>query len=154
LIKFFSYYLRVILNLKIIVCGSIGFGGIDDIRNLQRKIKENGLTIIDHISEEGMDYSDITDFRDHQDLSREIVEHDLRFVEEADIIVALVSKPSFGTAIEMYIAKQKGKHVIVLADRPIPTPWPIFLSTKTVKTEEDLLIALKEIEQKSKDQLE
>jgi len=142
------------LNLKIIVCGSIGFGGIDDIRNLQRKIKENGLTIIDHISEEGMDYSDITDFRDHQDLSREIVEHDLRFVEEADIIVALVSKPSFGTAIEMYIAKQKGKHVIVLADRPIPTPWPIFLSTKTVKTEEDLLIALKEIEQKSKDQLE
>jgi len=144
----------VILNLKIIVCGSIGFGGIDDIRNLQRKIKENGLTIIDHISEEGMDYSDITDFRDHQDLSREIVEHDLRFVEEADIIVALVSKPSFGTAIEMYIAKQKGKHVIVLADRPIPTPWPIFLSTKTVKTEEDLLIALKEIEQKSKDQLE
>lgn len=144
----------MILNLKIIVCGSIGFGGIDDIRNLQRKIKENGLTIIDHISEEGMDYSDITDFRDHQDLSREIVEHDLRFVEEADIIVALVSKPSFGTAIEMYIAKQKGKHVIVLADRPIPTPWPIFLSTKTVKTEEDLLIALKEIEQKSKDQLE
>ena len=142
------------MNLKIIVCGSIGFGGIDDIRNLQRKIKENGLTIIDHISEEGMDYSDITDFRDHQDLSREIVEHDLRFVEEADIIVALVSKPSFGTAIEMYIAKQKGKHVIVLADRPIPTPWPIFLSTKTVKTEEDLLIALKEIEQKSKDQLE
>jgi len=41
---------RSLAGMKVIVCGSIGYGGLDEIRALQKLIKEKGFEIIDHIS--------------------------------------------------------------------------------------------------------
>ena len=50
-----------------------------------------------------MDYSHISDFRDKQDLSSKIINHDLKYIESSDVVV--VNGPSYGTAIEMFAPK-------------------------------------------------
>lgn len=121
------------------VCGSIGYGGINEIRRLYALLREKGYDIVDHLIEKGMDYSDINDFRDKKELSHEIVKHDLEYVNKSDIIIVVANSPSYGTAMEMLIAKEKGKKVIVLAKDPIPTPWPINFSDFIVKDEFELI---------------
>jgi hypothetical protein len=92
-----------------------------------------------------MDYSSMDDFRDQKELSKKIVEHDLKYVQKADVLVVLTGTPSYGTAIEMYVARNLGKKVILLAENPIPTPWPIYFSDYVVKTEEELLSILRRL---------
>jgi hypothetical protein len=86
-----------------------------------------------------MDYSDINDFRDKKELSHEIIKHDLEYVNKSDIIIVVANSPSYGTAMEMLIAKEGGKKVIVLAKDPIPSPWPINFSDFIVKDESELI---------------
>ena len=131
--------------MKIMVCGSIGYGGIEKIKDLQQFLLQGDFDVIDHISEEGMDYSDIKDFRFKRDLSERIVEHDLKFVDKADVLVVLLEGPSFGTAIEMHEARMKGKKVISLAEDEIPTPWPIFLSDKVFVSKRELVSYLNQL---------
>ena len=121
------------------ICGSIGYGGVNEIRRLYALLREKGYDIVDHLIEKGMDYSDINDFRDKKELSHEIVKHDLEYVNKSDIIIVVANSPSYGTAMEMLIAKEKGKKVIVLAKDPIPTPWPINFSDFIVKDEFELI---------------
>ena len=121
------------------VCGSIGYGGINEIRRLYALLREKGYDIVDHLIEKGMDYSDINDFRDKKELSHEIIKHDLEYVNKSDIIIVLANSPSYGTAMEMLIAKEGGKKVIVLAKDPIPSPWPINFSDFIVKDESELI---------------
>lgn len=121
------------------VCGSIGYGGINEIRRLYALLREKGYDIVDHLIEKGMDYSDIDDFRDKKELSHKIVKYDLEYVNKSDIIIVVANSPSYGTAMEMLIAKEKGKKVIVLAKDPIPTPWPINFSDFIVKDESELI---------------
>jgi nucleoside 2-deoxyribosyltransferase len=90
----------------------------------------------------GRDYSDIKDFREKKELCRRIVEHDLEFVNKADVLVVVATRPSFGTAIEMLIARNSGKRVILLAKEPVPTPWPIHFSDDIVKNEDELIALL------------
>lgn len=125
--------------MKIMVCGSIGYGGVNEIRDLYALLRKKGYDIVDHLREKGMDYSDINDFRDKKELSHEIVKHDLEFVNKSDIIVVVADSPSYGTAMEMLIAKEVGKKVIVLAKDPIPSPWPINFSDFIVKDESELI---------------
>jgi nucleoside 2-deoxyribosyltransferase len=127
------------------VCGSIGYGGIDKIRKMYFLLRRKGFDIVDHLVQKGMDYSDILDFRDKKELSQQIVSHDLQFVEKADVIVVVANKPSYGTAIEMYIAKNSNKKVILLANDPVPTPWPVNFSDNVVRSEDDLIILLEEL---------
>jgi nucleoside 2-deoxyribosyltransferase len=131
--------------LRIIVCGSIGYGGIDEIRRIYSLLLEKEFDIVDHLVHKGMDYSDIRDFRDKKELSQQIVSHDLQFIEKADVIVVLANRPSYGTAIEMYIAKNSNKKVILLAKDPLPTPWPVNFSDYLVRNEDDLIILLKKL---------
>lgn len=121
------------------VCGSIGYGGVDEIRRLYKVLKEKKYDIVDHLVEKGMDYSDINDFRDKKDLCREIVNHDLEYVNKSDVLVVLANSPSYGTAMEMLMAKNTGKKIILLAKEPIPTPWPINFSDFIVKDEAELI---------------
>jgi nucleoside 2-deoxyribosyltransferase len=127
------------------VCGSIGYGGVDRIRRMYSLLLEKGFDIVDHLVRKGMDYSDIRDFRDKKELSQQIVSHDLQFVEKADVIVVLANGPSYGTAIEMYIAKNSNKKVILLANDPVPSPWPVNFSDYLVRNEDDLIILLKKL---------
>jgi nucleoside 2-deoxyribosyltransferase len=121
------------------VCGSIGYGGVEEIRRLYFLLQENGFDIVDHLVRKGVDYSSIKDFRDEKELSQKIVEHDLESVGNSDIVVALANGPSYGTAIEIFIAKNTGKNIVLLAKDPVPTPWPINYSDHIVKSENELV---------------
>ena len=131
-----------IYNVQIMVCGSIGYGGVDEIRQLYSFLRSKGFSIVDHLVTKGMDYSDIKDFRDKMELCRRIVEHDLEFVKKADVLVVITTRPSYGTAIEMLIARNSGKRVILLAKEPVPTPWPINFSDDIVKNDDELIALL------------
>lgn len=125
--------------MEIMVCGSIGYGDVNEIRHFYSLLQKQGFGIVDHFKSIGMDYSDVKDFRDKNDLSGQIVDHDLEFVKKANILVVLANRPSYGTAIEMFIGKCSGKRVILVAKDPIPTPWPISFSDDVVRSEEELL---------------
>ena len=66
-------------------------------------------------------------------------------MERADIIVVLANKPSYGTALEMYIATNSNKKVVLLANDPVPTPWPVNFSDYVIRKEDDLIILLEEL---------
>jgi nucleoside 2-deoxyribosyltransferase len=132
------------------VCGSIGYSGkADDIRNMYLFLKSKGFSITSHLTQdETMDYSDITDFRNKENLSRQIVNHDLRYIKKTDVIVVIGNGPSYGAAIEMFVAKKSGKKVILFAKDPIPTPWPINYSDYRVKNEDELIELLNKLQNK------
>jgi len=130
--------------MQIIVCGSVGFGGIEDIIEIQNLLRKNGFQVINQFTEKKMNYAHIDDFRDEKELSQEIVKHDLEHIKKSDVIVVLAERPSFGTAIEMYFAKNEKKKIYLLATEKIPTPWPIFFADFVVKTKENLIKLLKE----------
>lgn len=131
--------------MKLMVCGSIGYGGADTIKEFYHKLKQQGFEILNHIEEKGMDYSNVQDFRNRKKLTKKIVEHDLRYIRKADVIIVLSSKASYGTAIEMYVAKKLGKKVIFFVPNPIPTPWPIYFSDFIVKNEKELYHVLRNL---------
>jgi nucleoside 2-deoxyribosyltransferase len=126
------------------VCGAIANIGVSEIRKIQSLLKGKGFHVIDQISNE--DYSKIKDFRDKKSLAEEIIEHDLDFVKESDLIVALIDRPSYGIAIEIYFAKTMGKKIIIMSKRKVPSPWPIAFSDLTVRDGEQLLLALRELQ--------
>lgn len=128
---------------KIIVCGSIGYGGIDKLRELRDFLINRNYDVIDHISKEDMDYTHINDFRNNREISQKIVDHDLKFIDQADIIIVITDHPSFGTAIEQYYAFKKKKIIILFSEAPVPTPWPIFFSDYIAKSKEELLLILR-----------
>jgi nucleoside 2-deoxyribosyltransferase len=132
------------------VCGSIGYSGkADDIRNMYLFLKSKGFSITSHLTQdETMNYSDITDFRNKENLSRQIVNHDLRYIKKTDVIVVIGNGPSYGAAIEMFVAKKSGKKVILFAKDPIPTPWPINYSDYRVKNEDELIEILHKLQKK------
>lgn len=134
----FNIFTVIEFYLKVMVCGSIGYGGVDEIRRPYNLIHEKGFDVVNHLVEKGMDYSDIDDFRDKIELCQEIVKHDLEYVNKVDIRVILASSPSYGTAMEMLIAKDKGKRIILLAKDKVPTPWPINFSDFIVRGEQEL----------------
>lgn len=131
--------------MRVMVCGSIGYGGVDKIRQMYAVLHQKRFDIVDHLVHKGMDYSDIEDFRDKKELSQQIVNHDLQLVEKADVIVVVANRPSYGTGIEMYTAKNSNKKVILLANDPVPTPWPVNFSDYVVGNEDELIILLEEL---------
>lgn len=134
--------------MQIMVCGSIGYGGAIEIKKMYSLLKKEGFTILNHIISKGMDYSHIKDFRYKKELSGKIVGHDLEYVNKADVVVVLANKASYGTAIEMFIARQSKKRIILFANNAIPTPWPVHFSDYIVTSEEALLRLLREINNK------
>ena len=124
------------------MCGPIAYGDIRKIRELQKFLRDKGFEVIDQFQEKQMDYSNIRDFREKKRLAERIVENDLKFIVECDVIVAVCDKPSFGTAIEIYCAKKLGKKVIVLNEQPQPSPWPIAFADQIVKSGRELVEAL------------
>jgi hypothetical protein len=134
--------------MQIMVCGSIGYGGAEEIRHLYSFLRNEGFDTIDHMDNQGMDYSNINDFRDKKDLSARIVLHDLENIKRAEVLVVLANKPSYGAAIEMFIGKSSAKRVILFAKDRVPTPWPINFSDDVVKSEEELVKVLHKLEQR------
>ncbi|MGI0011335.1 MAG: hypothetical protein ACREAE_08040 [Nitrosopumilaceae archaeon] len=127
------------------VCGSIGYGDINEIRSLYLFLRNEGFEVLDHIENKGMDYSYVKDFRDKKELSHEIVEHDLTHVREADILIVLADTPSQGTAIEAFVGKKEGKKIILLVRNPMPSPWLVNFSDYIVSNQKELVELLRMI---------
>lgn len=87
------------------------------------------------------------DFRDREiDSANEIVEFDLQDVRDADILLVNYSKPSIGTAMEVfYAAHDLGRFVIAFSPLPFQdmSPWMVKYCTKVLP---DLEAALAYIE--------
>lgn len=132
--------------MRIMVCGAIGLGGINKIRQLYFFLRDEGFEIINHTDVKEMDYSGVRDFRDKKNLSRKIVQHDLRYVKQSDVIVILPDIPSHGTAIEMFVGKKEGTKIILLTKKPIPTPWLVNFSDHIVSNKNELVKLLHKIQ--------
>ena len=81
--------------------------------------------------------------KEHQDIALKIVEHDLKSIIKADIIVTVLNGGSYGAALEMHTARQYNKPVIVLAENGIRTPFIIYLADYIVSTKIELINLLK-----------
>lgn len=138
------------LKLKIMVCGSIGYNrvGASDIKNLYSFLQNKGFSIVNHIvqQKESLDYSHIIDFRDKKDISHQIVSYDLQHVKKADLIVVIANGASYGTSIEMFVAKNSGKTIILLAKESVSSPWPIAFSDYIVKSDDELIQLLYQLQ--------
>jgi hypothetical protein len=132
--------------MKVIVFGSIAYGGFENIEQAYMFLRVNNYEPVNHVQSDGMDYRHINDFRNEKDLSKKITNHDLDWINKADCALVLADKPSWGSAMELYDAKQKGKYVIVFAANPLPTPWPISFADAVVTDKDQLLEALKAAE--------
>ena len=129
------------------VCGAIAFGDVWKIRDLYRILKNEGFNVLEHIDKKQMDYSKIKDFTKKKELAKRIVEHDLRYVEDADVLIIIFNdKPSYGSAIEMYAAKKVQKKVILFAQGQIPTPWAVNYSDYIINNEKELLALLHDLQ--------
>ena len=133
------------MSMKVIVCGSVGYGGIEEIRRLQQLLREKGYDVIDQLK---LDYSDIDDFRDKPELWSEIVRNDLEFCGKADVIVLIATNPSFGAMAEVVISSLKGKPVIAYCPKAVKSPWPLYFATAIAKNDEELIKALESIKPK------
>lgn len=97
--------------MKIYFAGSIR-GGRDDqpiYEQLINFLQEEGATVLcEHVG-----YKDLSDHG--QDMSsREIHDRDLRWIDEADAVVAEVTNPSLGVGYEISYAVQTKKPVLAL----------------------------------------
>ncbi|HIP90232.1 MAG TPA: hypothetical protein EYH22_01630 [Candidatus Nanopusillus sp.] len=131
--------------MKVIVCGSIGYGGIEEIRRLQSFLRENGYYVLNQLT---VDYSNVEDFRDKPDLWEKIVKNDLEFCEKADVIILIVTNPSFGAMAEVIISAMKGKPIIAYCPKEVKSPWPLYFATAVARTDKELLDVLNLIKSK------
>ncbi|MDI3502501.1 MAG: 7-cyano-7-deazaguanine reductase [Archaeoglobi archaeon] len=129
--------------MKLIICGAVGYGGIERIRDLQEFLRENGYEVIDQFRD--ADYSYVEDFRDRAELSRKIIERDLKRIEEADVLILIADSPSFGASIEAFLFSMKGRTVIAYAENPARSPWSLAFARRICRNREELLKALKEM---------
>lgn len=131
-------------GLKVFVCGSVGYGGKEEILRLQEALRSAGYHVVDQF--EGADYSGVSDFRGEPELCREIVLRDIEKCREADVVVLLADRPSFGAAVEALFSALRGKPVIAYCPREARSPWPLYIAQRVVRSMDELLSALKDVE--------
>jgi hypothetical protein len=87
-------------------------------------------------------------FKDREvDSANEIVEFDLQDVRDADLLLVNYSKPSIGTAMEVfYAAHDLGKFVIAFSPFPFgeSSPWMVKFSTKILPSLEAAITYIRE----------
>lgn len=129
--------------MKIMVCGSMKGNGITKILKMRKFLEEKGFETIKQFSK-GKDYSNIHDFREKTILAKNIIKHDLACIKKADVLVVL-PEPSFGTSIEMFVAKNAKKKIILFSSKPVSSPWPIGFSDIVITNKNDLVRKLHEM---------
>ena len=135
----FSYnnFIKQIIIMKIMVCGPIGGVGIDKILEMREFLEKKGFETVKQFSN-GKDYSSTRDFRKKTALVKKIIKHDLDCIKKADILVVL-PEPSFGASIEMFVAKNAKKKVVLFSNKPVPSPWPVGFSDIVVTSKKELV---------------
>lgn len=129
--------------MKIMVCGPIGGVGIGKILKMREFLESKGFETVKQFSK-GTDYSHIYDFREKTKLAKKIIKHDLMCIKKADVLVVL-PEPSFGAAIETYVAKSVKKKIILFSSKPVHSPWPVGFSDMIITSKEDLVRRLHQL---------
>ena len=132
--------------MKVLVCGSIGYGGLEYLTEIKNMLRDRGIEVLDRLVDKDMGYSDIKDFRDKPEIADRIVKRHLELVRESDVIVVVLNGPSYGAAMEMCVGKQLGKRIILFCEHEVPTPWPIYFSNRIIWTRKGLVKILTEEE--------
>lgn len=65
---------------------------------------------------------------------KEIISGDLADIDASDIVLVSATRPSWGTAMEVFYAFKAGRTVIVVCPDARPSPWLVGHSTHIVKT--------------------
>jgi nucleoside 2-deoxyribosyltransferase len=121
--------------MKVYLCGPINGCTDDEAVNWREAVKTFFPGAIDPMKR---DYRG----REHQDY-REIVDLDKRDVRNADAILVNYSKPSVGTAMEVFYAWTIGKPVVVwCAADAVVSPWLRYHSTCFVHSLDDAVAKL------------
>lgn len=66
-----------------------------------------------------------------------IIQGDTEDIRHSDILIVNANKPSWGTAMELYLANRSCKTTIVVCADDRPSPWLIGHASYLVKTFED-----------------
>ncbi len=117
---------------KIYLCGPIMDetpGQASEWRQRATRLLADGFRLLDPMRR---------NFKDREvDSANEIVEFDLQDVRDADILLVNYSKPSIGTAMEVFYASHV-LHKFVIAFSPFPfhecNPWMVKYCTKILPT--------------------
>jgi len=73
----------------------------------------------------------------------DFIQRDLDDADRCDLMVVYLPILSAGACMEMFYAKRKGKHVIVVSELKCLSPWIVFHSDAIVKSFSQLEEALK-----------
>ncbi|WP_376746159.1 nucleoside 2-deoxyribosyltransferase [Stutzerimonas nitrititolerans] len=108
--------------MRIYLAGPINGCTDDECNDWRTSVKQRFADTLDPMRR---DYRGI-----EADSYREIVDLDKLDVTACDVLLAVCPKPSAGTSMEVLLAWQMGKVVVVVAPDPI-SPWLRYHSTRT-----------------------
>ncbi len=102
-----------------------------------------GLEIIDPWKRERVIYNGTEECWWNKVPTFDFVQRDLDDADRCDIMVVYLPILSAGACMEMFYAKRKGKHVIVVSELPCLSPWIVFHSDAIIKSFSQLEEVLK-----------
>jgi nucleoside 2-deoxyribosyltransferase len=122
----------------IYLCGPINGRTDEDCRNWREAVTQQWMgAVLDPMRR---------DYRGRElepGIAAEIVAGDIEDILASDALLVYFDKPSVGTAMEVFYAKQQGKQVVVIdaSDKPL-SPWLTYHSDAIVRTVAEALEAL------------
>lgn len=130
---------------QIFISGPIlGMENKQDYRQIIKDICQPlGLEVIDPWNREKFLYKGTEECWWKTYTTFDFVQRDLDDADRCDIMVVYLPVLSAGACMEMFYAKRKGKHVIVVTELPCVSPWIVVHSDKLIKSFSQLEEALK-----------
>ena len=122
----------------------IGMEKQQDYRQTVTAICEKlGLEVIDPWKRERVIYNGTEECWWDKVPTFDFVQRDLDDADRCDIMVVYLPILSAGACMEMFYAKRKGKHVIVVSEIGCLSPWIVFHSDTIIKRFDELEGVLK-----------
>ena len=116
-----------------------------DYRKSITKIAEKaGFEVIDPWKRERVIYKGTEDCWWDKVPVFDFIQRDLDDADKCDVMVVYLPILSAGACMEMFYAKRKGKHIIVVSEIKCLSPWIVFHSDIIIKSFSELEEALSE----------
>jgi nucleoside 2-deoxyribosyltransferase len=125
----------------------IGMEKNQDYRKSITKIAEKaGFEVIDPWKRERVIYKGTEDCWWDKVPVFDFIQRDLDDADKCDVMVVYLPILSAGACMEMFYAKRKGKHIIVVSEIKCLSPWIVFHSDIIIKSFSELEEALSEFQ--------
>ncbi len=125
----------------------IGMEKNQDYRKSITKIAEKvGFEVIDPWKRERVIYQGTEDCWWDKVPVFDFIQRDLDDADKCDVMVVYLPILSAGACMEMFYAKRKGKHIIVVSEINCLSPWIVFHSDIIIKSFSELEEALREFQ--------